>query len=205
MLRARHRSKKRSSRKLSWRGSIAWRSLIPSSVSGSRSMKPAMSSRSNLRRRANCHRIGPSFGPSAAKPWAKKLPMPFAAFGQLRAHHAETRPLDRELEAVGRGLVPVSQLFGLLAAVEGRVDLDRAELARRIFELLAPAAACPDRRRRATAGRSSRRCRCGCVLRSHPHQRLRCYFAAAAGAGPGVMKSSTAFQLPSSCFLKTVR
>ena len=29
----------------------------------------------------------------------------------------------------------------------------------------------------------------------------RLYFAAAAGAGPGVMKSSTAFQLPSACFL----
>ena len=45
--------------------------------------KPAMSSRSNLRRAANCQRIGPSLGPSAAKPCAKNPARPSAASASL--------------------------------------------------------------------------------------------------------------------------
>ena len=60
----------------------------------------------------------------------------FRPFAQVRAHHAEARALDRELEAVGDRLSPGFPAFRALAAVEGGVDLDRAELARRIFELL---------------------------------------------------------------------
>ena len=135
MLRARQSSKNFSSRKLSWRGSIAWRSVSPSSSSGSRSMKPAMSSRSNFRRARELPQDRPELGAERGEALGEEIADPFRALAQARAHDAEARALDRELEAVGNGLLPGLPAFRLLPAVEGRVDLDRAELARRIFEL----------------------------------------------------------------------
>ncbi len=134
--------------------------------SGSRSMKPAMSSRSNFRRGANIQRIGPSFGPSAAKPCAKKLPMPSPPSASFDRVTQKREPLIANWKAVGDRFRPSFPALRLLPAVEGGVDLDRGELARRIFELFRLRRACRDRRPRATAHRSSRRCRCGFDLRS---------------------------------------
>src|SRR5205085_7529757 len=59
----------------------------------------------------------------------------FACFCQLWPSDAVARPLYRELEVVGYHLRPASPAFRALPAVEGGVDLDRAQLPRGIFEL----------------------------------------------------------------------
>src|SRR5271170_3136755 len=58
-----------------------------------------------------------------------------AGFGQQASIGGEARPLHREDEVVGRLLPPLHEAFGLLGPVIGAVDLDRRELAARIFEL----------------------------------------------------------------------
>ena len=185
---SRHRSKKRSSRKLSWRGSMTWRSGIPSSSRGSSLRKAAMSSRSNLRRAASIHRIGPSLGPSALSPWARKLPMPSPA-SAIRGRVTQKRePLIANWKPSGTAAAQAAQLFGLLPAVEGRVDLDRAECARGKFELFGLRRAWADKKSRAMAERSSRRCRSGsrrCSWRRKSSRPKACKFAFNAGLGRG--------------------
>ena len=150
----------------------------------------------------------PELGPKRRQALGKKGADPFAGVRELGPRHAEARALDRELESVGDGVGPGRPALGALAAVEGGIDLDRRRMRARHIRARATGRGRPDKNSRATAGRSSRRYRCGSGLRSHRHQRSDGYWAPAAGAavaGPGVMKSSTAFQLPSSCFLNTVR
>src|SRR6185312_869148 len=58
-----------------------------------------------------------------------------AGIGELWPGDDVARALDRELETFGNLLLPRGPAFRALAAVESRVDLDRSELPRRIFEL----------------------------------------------------------------------
>src|SRR5207245_10085053 len=94
--------------------------------------------------------------------------------------------------------------FRLLPPVEGRVDLDRAELARGIFELfglrqLVRIKAAPPRRIGPAANADADA--------TVAHSRINAGFGylAAAAAGPGTLQSSTALNPPSACFLSTVR
>src|SRR5205809_575086 len=57
------------------------------------------------------------------------------AFAEARTRDAEARPFDCKLEILGDLFLPSFPTPRLLPTVEGGVDLDRGELARRIFKL----------------------------------------------------------------------
>jgi hypothetical protein len=54
--------------KLSWRTSTTWRSARPLDSWGSNARKAAKSPSSKRVDGGNCHKIGPSFGPSSSTP-----------------------------------------------------------------------------------------------------------------------------------------
>jgi hypothetical protein len=58
----------------------------------------------------------------------------FTGIGEFRPGYAEARAFDRELKAVRHRPGPIGPAFWTLAAVKSRIDFDRTELVRRIFE-----------------------------------------------------------------------
>ena len=95
----------------------------------------AKSSGSNFFVAMNCQIIGPSLSPSSITPELKKRSTDSPGLGQHPAVGREARPLDREDEVVRRLVAPLREALGLLRAVVGAVDLDRGQLAARVFEL----------------------------------------------------------------------
>ena len=99
-----------------------------SSFSGSKSMKPAISSRSNFRRAGELPQNRAKLRPERGEALGEEIADAFGAFAKPRAHDAKARALDRELESVGRNPPPILPAFWALPAIECRVDLDRAEV-----------------------------------------------------------------------------
>ena len=67
-------------------------------------------------------------GPENRETLSEEVGDAFLTLREFRPHHAEARALDCKLETVGNGFFPSLPALGLLAAVEGRVDLNCAEL-----------------------------------------------------------------------------
>ena len=120
--------------------------------------KPSKSSGSNFLVAMNCQLIGPSLSPSSGQPLVQEPVEALLALGQHLAIGAVAAGLDREDEPVGRLVAPLHPAVGLEGRIVGAVDLDRGQRPAGELQLALLGQIRRDRRRRATAHRSSRRC-----------------------------------------------
>ena len=158
----------------------------PSCSFGRSARKAPKSSASNCLNGANCQSSGPSFGAELARRRdLKNQSIASPASASILLVDDGAMALHREDETVGRLVAPLGEARRRLGAVEGAVDLDRGELRAGIFRARRRASGPSDRRSRATARRSTRRCRPGSsphlplTARRSPPRRIRppCYSA----------------------------
>ena len=131
----------------------------PSVVRGRSAKKSASRSSSYPRFGGSCQSIGPSFGPSASTPEAKKFASGVSTPRSFFMWVTKRPPLTENRKSERRAVVPRAVALRSLQRVEGPVDLDGAQHARRRAPARAGAVGRADRRCRARAGSSSRRCR----------------------------------------------
>ena len=104
-------------------------------VRGSRSRNAASRSASKRIRGGSCHSTGPSFGPSASTPEAKKLASGVSTSRSCLRWVTKRPPLTANTKSVGRLGGPGPVVLRPLQRVERAVDLDAGHLAGQVLQL----------------------------------------------------------------------
>ena len=151
--------------KLLWRTSTTCRSRWPRNSLGSSARNPSKSAGSKALGRWELPQQRSEAVAEFEHPGVEEMRDGFRRILQFAAVRDPLMTFDRKDEAVRNLRRPFAKRGRRLGAIEGAVDLDRGEAARRVGRLPARAADPWDRIRRAMAQTSNRRCRRGRVWR----------------------------------------